>query len=75
MESFTFYLYIASLCAFVFIVLFASIFGQSTEPTWNLRLEINVIIIIIFIKMEENQFYNGISVPEVGILESRITNT
>ena len=37
MESFIFYLCIISLCAFVFSVLFASTFVQSTEPTGNFK--------------------------------------
>ena len=36
-ESFTFYLYIVSLCAFVVTVLFTPIFVQSTEPTRNFK--------------------------------------
>ena len=41
MESFTFYLCIVSLCAFVFIVFFAPIFVQSTEPTGNFIKNLN----------------------------------
>ena len=36
-ESFTFYLCIVPLYAFVFIMLFAPIFAQSTEPAENLK--------------------------------------